>query len=69
MSHVFKVGDRVCWNSRTGHVSGRITKVHVKDFGFRGYTRFCCVDDPKYEIKSDRTDHVAVHKGSALSKL
>jgi hypothetical protein len=23
-------------------------------------------DDPQYEIKSDRTDHVAAHKGSAL---
>ena len=25
-------------------------------------------DDPQYEIKSDKTDHVAVHKGSALHK-
>lgn len=69
MSHNFKVGDRVRWNSRAGQVSGRITKVHVTDFGFRGYTRFCCVADPKYEIKTDRTEHVAVHKGGTLSKL
>jgi hypothetical protein len=23
-------------------------------------------DDPQYEIKSDKTDHIAAHKGSAL---
>jgi hypothetical protein len=26
-------------------------------------------DDPQYEIKSDKTDHIAMHKGSALRKL
>lgn len=26
-------------------------------------------DDPQYEIKSDKTDHVAAHKGSALTLL
>jgi hypothetical protein len=25
-------------------------------------------DDPRYEIKSSKTDHIAVHKGSALRK-
>ena len=24
--------------------------------------------DPQYEIKSDTTDHVAIHKGAALKK-
>jgi hypothetical protein len=24
--------------------------------------------EPQYEIKSDKTDHVAIHKGSALQK-
>jgi hypothetical protein len=24
------------------------------------------VYDPQYEIKSDKTDHIAAHKGSAL---
>jgi len=23
-------------------------------------------EDPQYEIKSDKTDHIAAHKGSAL---
>ena len=26
-------------------------------------------DDPQYEIASDKTDHVAMHKGSALTKI
>jgi hypothetical protein len=26
-------------------------------------------DDPQYEITSDKTNHVAVHKGSALRKI
>ena len=26
-------------------------------------------DEPQYEIKSDTTDHIAMHKGSALTKL
>ena len=25
-------------------------------------------EDPQYEIKSDKTEHIAVHKTSALSK-
>ena len=26
-------------------------------------------DEPQYQIKSDKTDHIAMHKGSALTKL
>lgn len=26
-------------------------------------------DDPRYGIRSDRTDHVAVHKGGALHRV
>jgi hypothetical protein len=31
-----------------------------------GYVRHGSDDDPEYEIKSDKTDHVAMHKGRAL---
>lgn len=54
------------WNSEAGHVSGRITEVHTEDFDYKGHTRRASEDDPQYEIKSDRTEHVAAHKGSAL---
>jgi hypothetical protein len=62
----FKVGDHVRWNSEAGHVGGTITKIHEHDFDWHGYTHHCSPDEPQYEIKSDKTDHVAVHKGTAL---
>ena len=68
MAGKFKVGDHVKWNSEAGHVSGKITKIHRSDFDYKGYTHHATKDEPQYEIKSDKSDHVAVHKGSALSK-
>jgi hypothetical protein len=69
MARKFKVGDHVSWNSEAGRVSGKITKVHSKDVDYQGYTHHASADDPQYEIKSDKTDHVALHKGSALTKV
>ena len=65
----FKVGDHVRWNSEAGEVSGTIVRVHARDFDWKGYTRHCSVEDPQYEIRSDRTDHVAVHKANALHRI
>lgn len=69
MKHKFKIGDHVKWNSEAGHVSGKITKIHTSDFDYKGYTHHATDDDPQYAIESDKTDHVAVHKGSALKKI
>jgi hypothetical protein len=69
VSEKFQVGDHVRWNSEAGHVSGKITQVHKKDTDYKGYTHHASADDPQYEIKSDKTDHVAIHKGSALHKI
>ncbi len=68
MSATFTVGDHVTWNSEAGYVSGTITKIHTKDFDYKGHTRRASVDEPQYEIASDKTDHIAAHKGSALRK-
>ena len=65
----FEVGDHVRWNSEAGQVSGVVARVHVRDFEWKGYTRHCSDEDPQYEIRSDRTDHVAVHKGTALHRI
>jgi len=62
----FKIGDHVTWNSEAGRVSGTIIVVHTRDFDFKGYTHHASPDDPQYEIRSDKTDHVAAHKASAL---
>jgi hypothetical protein len=69
LSAQFKVGDHVSWNSEAGRVSGTIIKVHRHDVDYKGYTHHASPDEPQYEIKSDKTDHVAMHKGSALRKL
>jgi hypothetical protein len=69
MTHKFSVGDHVRWNSEAGHVSGTITAVHTKDVDYKGHTWRCTPDDPHYEITSDTTDHVAMHKGGALKKV
>jgi hypothetical protein len=68
LSQKFKIGEHVTWNSEAGHVSGTIVKIHKRDFDYKGYTHHASKEDPQYEIKSDKTEHVAVHKASALSK-
>ena len=69
MTTQFKVGDRVGWNSEAGHVDGTITRVRIRDFDYKGHTHRASADSPQYEIKSGKTDHIAAHKGSALTKL
>jgi hypothetical protein len=69
MAKTFKVGDHVTWNSEAGHVSGRIVKVHRKNVTYKGYVHHASKDDPQYEIESDKTDHVALHKGTALKLI
>jgi hypothetical protein len=65
----FKRGDHVSWNSEAGRVRGTITRVVASPITFKGYTVHASTDEPQYEIKSDTTDHIAMHKGSALRKL
>lgn len=65
----FKRGDHVGWNSEAGPVSGTIQTVHTSDFTYKGYVHHASKEDPQYEIKSDKTDHVAAHKGGALRRL
>lgn len=69
MAKQFEVGDHVRWNSEVGHVSGVIVKKHTRDTEYKGHKRHCTKDDPQYEIRSDKTDHVAMHKGDALEKV
>jgi hypothetical protein len=59
IKRVFKVGDHVTWNSEAGHVSGTIIKVHTTDVNYKGYTHHASEAEPQYEIKSDKTDHIA----------
>jgi Hypervirulence associated proteins TUDOR domain len=65
----FKVGDHVEWNSESGRVTGTIIKKVTSEITFKGYTVHASEDEPQYHIKSDKTDHEAMHKGSALRKI
>ena len=69
MTHDFKVGDHVEGNSEAGRVRGRIKKRITSEIKFKGYTVHASKKAPQYLIKSDKTDHMAMHKGSALKKL
>ena len=65
----FKVGDHVSWNSESGRVRGKIVRVHTKDVNYKGYVHHASTDEPQYEIQSDKTAHIALHKGRALRRL
>lgn len=69
MSHDFKVGDHVEWNSEAGRVRGTIKKTISSEITFKGYRVHASKDEPQYLIKSDKTEHMAMHKGAALKKL
>jgi hypothetical protein len=69
MTKTFKIGDHVSWNSEAGRVSGTIISFHTEDFEYKGNKHRASRDDPKLDIKSDKTDHIAAHKGGALQLL
>ncbi len=65
----FSKGDHVGWNSEAGQVSGVIIEIHTRDFDYKGHTHRASAGDPQYEIKSDKSDHIAAHKEGALTKI
>jgi len=69
MSKTFKRGDHVEWNSEAGRVRGVIIKKVIADVLFKGYVHHASKDTPQYFIKSNKTDHVAIHKGTALKLI
>jgi hypothetical protein len=64
-----KIGDHVSWNSEAGRVSGLIRRKVSAPVEFKGYTVRASREEPQYLIESDKTGHLAMHKGSALRKL
>jgi Hypervirulence associated proteins TUDOR domain len=69
MAAALKVGDHVEWNSEAGCVRGRIVRIHSRDTNYQGYIHHASACDPQYEIASDKTPHVALHRGSALRRI
>ena len=69
MKRTLAVGDHVKWNSEAGRVRGTIKKKITSRITFKGYTVHASKEESQYQIKSDKTNHVAMHKGSALKRL
>ena len=69
MVKTFKVGDHVSWNLEAGRVRGKIVKVHRSDVNYKGYVHHATPDEQQYEIKSDKTDYVALHKATVLNHV
>jgi hypothetical protein len=69
MTIEFRRGDHVEWNLEAGRVRGTIQKQVTSEITFMGYKRHASKECPQYIIKSDKTDHLAIHKGSALKKI
>lgn len=66
---VFERGDLVEWNSEAGRVRGIIIDTLEADTRIRGYVHHASKADPQYVIRSVKTDHVAIHKGQALTRV
>ena len=65
----FEVGDHVEWNSEAGRVQGTIKKKITSEIEFKGYTVHASKEEPQYLIKSNKTEHLAMHKSSAPKKI
>ena len=68
MTHKFNIDDHVIWNSLRGYTSGKIINIHTKDITYKGRTYHASEDEPKYEVQSDKSGKIALHKGSALRR-
>ena len=68
MATKFSIGEHVSWNSEVGRVSGHIVRVHTREVNYKGHIHHASEEEPQYEIKSDTTDHIALHKGQTLRR-
>jgi hypothetical protein len=69
MKHEFTIGDHVEWNSEAGRVRGTIKKKISAAIKLKTYTVRASKQEPQYLIKSDKTDHLAMHKSAVLKKI
>ncbi len=69
IAKTFKRGDHVEWNSEADRVRGVIVKKLISAVRFKGYVHHASKDEPQYIIKSEKTDHVAIHEGQTLKHI
>ena len=68
MTHPFKVGDHVTWNSHGNTVEGEVEQEITEETDAGGRHVKASEDDPQYLVKSDKTGKEAVHKAGALEQ-
>ncbi|WP_435215382.1 DUF2945 domain-containing protein [Streptomyces sp. bgisy034] len=61
-------GDQVTWNSHGSTTEGTVERKITRRTEAAGRTVDASPDDPRYEVRSDRSGRPAVHKPSALHK-
>jgi hypothetical protein len=69
MATDFNRGEYVEWNSEAGRVRGTVQWKVISEITFKGYRRHASKEKLQYIITSDKTDHLAIHKGSAFKKV
>lgn len=68
MTQAFKLHDRVSWNTPQGLTHGKVVRVISTHTTVDGRTVDASVDDPYYEVESDKSGKHAVHRGDALQR-
>ena len=66
MADEIKKGDHVTWNSHGSKAEGTVTKKITSETEAAGRKVTASKDEPRYEVKSDKSGGTAVHKPGAL---
>ncbi|MGW2714578.1 DUF2945 domain-containing protein [Streptomyces sp. NPDC001356] len=61
-------GDKVAWRSHGSETEGTVEKKITERTEASGRTVDASPDDPQYEVRSDKSGRMAVHKPSALKR-
>ncbi|GAA2896907.1 MULTISPECIES: DUF2945 domain-containing protein [Streptomyces] len=61
-------GDKVTWNSHGSRTEGEVEKEITERTRAAGRTVDASSDDPRYQVRSDKSGRSAVHKPSALER-
>ncbi|GGS36379.1 hypervirulence associated TUDOR domain-containing protein [Streptomyces violaceus] len=63
-----KKGDEVTWSSHGSRTEGEVEKEITERTRAAGRTVDASSDDPRYQVRSDKSGRSAVHKPSALKR-
>lgn len=69
MTHAFKAGDHVSWNTPQGEAQGEVVRVIREHAHIGGHAVAASPDAPQYEVRSARTGKHAVHHAAALTAV